>query len=410
MQVAEPLGRNAVRRCPQPLFSHWHFRGGHQNTGMKLLRDVCWLMASMALCTAASGADEGFRKLFPKDGVPEGWSVRAWDDVKNPGPPGAEWKVIDGVLHGSNPRGTWLVSDKQYSNFVLKYEFKLGERGNSGCGLRFPGFGDPAFDGLELQMVDPRYYPPDFGEVPANELTGGLYRAVAPSEQLYKPGEWNSYEISLQGPLVKVTLNGKPILDYNLDKHTTIVKRHNGQDAVPLRDRPRTGHIGFQELSRAGGHVEIRNAQIKELKPSAAGRITEQSADGSVLLHARDVTVHGDMVRYEPEPHKNTIGYWMKKEDWVSWKFKVNTPGTFKVEALQGCGPGSGGSEVRFVVGDQSLKMKVQETKHFQDFIPRELGSIKLAKAGEYQLEVRPETKPGLAVMDLRQVRLIPAK
>ena len=54
----------------------------------------------------------------------------------------------------------------------LMFEFKLGEQGNSGCGLRFPLFGDPAFDGLELQMVDPRYY--GTNQVPAAELTGGL--------------------------------------------------------------------------------------------------------------------------------------------------------------------------------------------------------------------------------------------
>lgn len=351
--------------------------------------------------------ESGFQKLFPKDGVPEAWSVRAWDNVKNPGPEGAVWKVIDGVLHGSEPRGTWLMSDKQYSDFILKFEFKLGERGNSGCGLRFPGYGDPAFDGLELQMVDPRYYPPDFGVVPANELTGALYRAITPMEQLFKPTEWNSYEITCRGPHIIVVLNGTKIIDYDLSQHHRVIKRHNGADASPLKDRPRKGHIGFQELSRAGGHVEIRHAQIKELTTRAA---ISPNADGSILLHARDVTIHGGTVRYEPEPHKNTIGYWTKKEDWVSWDFTVREPGAYKVEALQGCGPKSGGSDVAFIVGDQKLKMKVQATKHFQDFIARDLGTFTFNRPGEFTLEVRPESKPGPAVMDLRQVRLVPTK
>jgi hypothetical protein len=43
------------------------------------------------------------------------------------------------------------------------------------------------------------------------------------------------------------------------------VKRHNGQDAVPLNQRPRRGHLGFQELSRDGTQVMIRNARIAEL-------------------------------------------------------------------------------------------------------------------------------------------------
>jgi hypothetical protein len=51
----------------------------------------------------------------------------------------------------------------------------------------------------------------------------------------------------------------------NLDEQTTPTKKHDGSDAPPLKDRPRKGHIGFQELSRDGGHVEIRNARIKEL-------------------------------------------------------------------------------------------------------------------------------------------------
>lgn len=214
---------------------------------------------------AASGNNEGFKPLFPKDGEPQGWVVRAWHDVKEPGPANAVWHVKDGVLHGSEPRGTWLVSEKEYSDFTLKFEFKLGERGNSGCGLRFPGQGDPAFDGLELQMVDPRYYGDEAPNIPQSELTGSLYRAVAPKEQRLKPQDWNNYEVTLKGSHVLVQLNGAEVLNYNLDDHKTTVKRHNGQDATPLKDRPRKGRIGFQELSRGGAHVEIRNAMIKEL-------------------------------------------------------------------------------------------------------------------------------------------------
>ncbi len=65
---------------------------------------------------------------------------------------------------------------------------------------------------------------------------------------------------------MKVVLNGKTILDVNLDEQKTPTKRHDNTDAPPLKDRPRKGHIGFQELSRGGGHVEIRNAQIKVLE------------------------------------------------------------------------------------------------------------------------------------------------
>jgi hypothetical protein len=102
-------------------------------------------------------------------------------------------------------------------------------------------------------------------KVPPEELTGSLYRAVAPRKQLFKPNEWNSYEVTLKGSKVKVVLNGEQILDVELKDYNVTVKRHSGEDAVALKDRPLKGHIGFQELSRGGAHVEIRNARIKEL-------------------------------------------------------------------------------------------------------------------------------------------------
>jgi len=191
--------------------------------------------------------------------------VRAWSDVNKPVDPSVKWVVKDGILHGSEPRGTWLMSRRQYGDFILKFDFKLGPRGNSGCALRAPMFGDPAFDGMELQMADYRYNP----QAKDSELTGGIYRAIAPLKQVYKPTEWNSYVITLKGPKLHVTLNGVVIHELNLDEHTQVVLRHNGQPCPPVKDRPRKGHIGFQELSREGDHVMIRNARIKVLDEPA---------------------------------------------------------------------------------------------------------------------------------------------
>ena len=136
--------------------------------------------------------------------------------------------------------------------------------------------------------------------------------------------------------------------------------------------------------------------------------IVQPREDGSILLHSKQAVTHGPMLRYEPEPHKDTLGYWMRKEDWASWDFRVKKPGTYQIEILQGCGPGSGGSEVEFRVGDQSHTITVIETKHFQDFLPRKIGTFTFKELGDYQLIVQPRKKPGLAVMDLRQVILSP--
>jgi len=234
-------------------------------------RDVHVRLVAVLTLLAASTAgfaagqtenEEGFVVLFPKDGVPEGWLVRSWSDVnKPPAAANTRWVVQDGILHGGEPRGSWLLSKKEYGDFVLKFDFKLGPTGNSGCALRAPLFGDPAFDGMELQMADYRYNT----QAKDSELAGGIYRAIAPRKQVYKPTEWNTYVVTLKGPRLHVVLNGEVIHDLNLDEQEQVVLRHNGQPCPKVKDRPRKGHIGFQELSRGAEHALIRNARIKVL-------------------------------------------------------------------------------------------------------------------------------------------------
>ena len=134
----------------------------------------------------------------------------------------------------------------------------------------------------------------------------------------------------------------------------------------------------------------------------------DPTAEGPIVLHARDAIVHGRTLRYEPEPHKDTVGYWSNPADWVRWEFNVTRPGTYGVEILQGCGKGSGGSTVDFVIGEQKLTVTVQDTGHFQNFVPRDIGKLKFDKPGTYTLTVKPTKKAGAAVMDLRQVTLKP--
>ncbi|MBN1361900.1 MAG: DUF1080 domain-containing protein [Sedimentisphaerales bacterium] len=223
------------------------------------------LFAAGTALGTEEGQEQGFVPLFPQDGVPNGWVVRSWSDVNQPVDPCTVWTVKEGILHGSTPRGTWLMSEKQYGDFTLRFEFKLGPQGNSGCALRAPMFGDPAFDGMELQMADLRYNP----SAKDSELTGGIYRAIAPRRQAYRPTEWNRYEVTLNGAHLQVTLNGEVIHDLNLDEQEPVVLRHDGTQAPAVKARPRRGHIGFQELSRGGTTVQIRNARIKLLDGAA---------------------------------------------------------------------------------------------------------------------------------------------
>ena len=215
------------------------------------------LLFLCCLRPSAVAVEEGFVDLFPHDGTPVGWSVREWNDlakVKN-----AEWTVRNGVLKSDLRRDAWLVSDKEYSDFILEFEIKLGELGNSGVALRAPLRGDPAFDGMEMQVSDYRY---NTG-AKDSELTGGIYRAIAPTKQVYRPTQWNTFRIELMGDHLKVTANGEVIQDVDLSRQEQPVKRHDGSAAPPIKDRPRRGHIGFQYLSRDGVPLEIRGARIK---------------------------------------------------------------------------------------------------------------------------------------------------
>lgn len=132
-------------------------------------------------------------------------------------------------------------------------------------------------------------------------------------------------------------------------------------------------------------------------------------ATGTIVLHSRDAFVHGTVLRYEPQPFKNTLGWWGRADDWAEWIFDLPNPGRYSMEIFQGCGKGSGGSEVAFSVADQKLVTTILDTGHFQNFTHRTLGEIELP-AGRHSLKVQPIRKPGAAVMDLREILLHPMR
>ena len=146
------------------------------------------------------------------------------------------------------------------------------------------------------------------------------------------------------------------------------------------------------------------------MKPNPDYVPNPQAKDGGITLPARTAEVHGVQLRYEPLPHKNTLGYWTRAEDWASWEFTVTTPGTFTVEMLQGCGKDQGGSAVELSVGEQTLAFTVEDTGHFQNFLAREVGKLSLNKPGRYTLMVKPKKKAAAAVMDLRSIILKPSE
>ena len=132
-----------------------------------------------------------------------------------------------------------------------------------------------------------------------------------------------------------------------------------------------------------------------------------QGEDGSVLMPSGTADVFGLMLRYEPLPHKDTLGYWVRQEDWASFEFTLKRPGRYHLIPHVGCGT-DGGSLVHFEIAGQTLPLTVPATGHFQNFVPQDLGIVTLDKPGRYTLTVKPQRKVGAAVMDVRRIELKP--
>lgn len=143
--------------------------------------------------------------------------------------------------------------------------------------------------------------------------------------------------------------------------------------------------------------------------PAAAWNQIPQGPGGALHLPASLAEVHGSMLRYEPQPHKNTLGYWTHAEDWASWDLLVDQPGEFHAILRHGCGNGSGGSEVQIVIGEKSLSFTVAETGGFQNWVDKDIGTLTLP-AGRHTLSIRPKSKKGAAIMDVQSVTLQPVK
>jgi hypothetical protein len=158
----------------------------------------------------------------------------------------------DGVIECNGKGGYWLRSNQMYENFLLSLEFKISERGNSGIFIRSAESGNPAFSGMEIQILD------DHGRDPGTHSTGCIYAAVKPGRNMSKlAGEWNHVFIGCLGRNVFIVMNGEDIVDVNLSDYTERLENH-----APLSTRLRKGFIGLQDH---GSPVSFRNIRVKEV-------------------------------------------------------------------------------------------------------------------------------------------------
>lgn len=177
---------------------------------------------------------------------------------------------------------------------------------------------------------------------------------------------------------------------------------------------PRAGDVAVTVRCTKLMGGAVMNLKAVTLEPACEGTPPQQAADGVVTLHGRDATVLGTTLRYEPAAAKQTLGFWTRPTDAASWAFTVHRPGAFDIEVLQGCGTGSGGSEMAVAVdpdgpgGGRRLSFTVEDTGGFQQFRPRIIGRVEL-DAGAHALRVQPVRIAKGAACDIRQVRLLPA-
>jgi hypothetical protein len=213
-------------------------------------------LVAAAFCSipAAQAADneplKGFESLFNGKDL-SGWKVNQGGKI-------AVWGAENGVLFVNGSGGGWLMTDKEFADFELRLEYKLPQRGNSGVALRSPMKGDPAYAGMEIQILDDSWYleKKNYKNLRRTQLTGAIYDVVPPAKEVTKPvGEWNQMHIMAKGRHVTVELNGTKIVDANLDDYKNRADKHPGL----LRQK---GHLGLQSHD---GRVEFRNLFVKPL-------------------------------------------------------------------------------------------------------------------------------------------------
>ncbi|HVX49249.1 MAG TPA: family 16 glycoside hydrolase [Chitinophagaceae bacterium] len=192
---------------------------------------------------------DGFTPLF------DGSNLDQWTGDKSGYRIDTDGSILVDTTKG-NP-GNMYTKD-EYSNFVLRFQFKLTPGANNGIGIRAPLQGDAAYAGMEIQVLDNE--DPKYKDLHVYQYHGSVYGVIPAKRGFLKPtGQWNEEEIVADGPHIKVTLNGEVILDGNIDEASK-----NG--TADHRDHPglkrTTGHIGF--LGH-GDVVSFKNVRIKNL-------------------------------------------------------------------------------------------------------------------------------------------------
>jgi hypothetical protein len=214
-------------------------------------RLACLIVLSLLHVPLASGEEgkqAGFVSLF------NGRTLTGWTGAVD------GYRVEDGNIVCLKGGSANLLTVKQYSDFVLRFEVRLTPGANNGLAIRSPlkAIGNLHLEGIELQILDNSAE--KFKDLKKYQYHGSVYGVVPAKRGSQKPvGEWNEQEVTVKGRHIKVVLNGATIVDANLDE----ASKDGTLDGAEHPGLQRTkGHIGF--LGH-GDRIEVRKIRIKEL-------------------------------------------------------------------------------------------------------------------------------------------------
>lgn len=167
--------------------------------------------------------------------------------------------VEDGAMVWQRHKGGNVYTQRAYTNFVARVEFKLPPGGNNGLLLRYPGHGDGAYTGMcECQVLDDNYEKNTGEQIDPRQAHGSAYGMVPALRGYQRPlGDWNYEEVTVVGSKMKVELNGTVILDCDL----STVKDFMHDRAHPGKDNP----FGYFGLAGHNDPVAFRNLSIEPL-------------------------------------------------------------------------------------------------------------------------------------------------
>jgi Domain of Unknown Function (DUF1080) len=208
---------------------------------------VALLMAFGLASPVPSGESEnppkGFVSLFNGKDL-TGWKATGKKEV---------WGAENGVIYVSGSGGGWLLTEREYGDFELRLEYKMSKHSNSGVALRTPFQGDPAYAGMEIQLIDDL----NWKGLEPWQHTGSIYHVVPARKIANKAiGEWNNITIVAKGRKITVVNNSEVLVDADLDEY---VKKSAEKHPGILREK---GFVGFQSHDN---RVEFRNIYLKPL-------------------------------------------------------------------------------------------------------------------------------------------------